>query len=598
MNVKIALIFIIATVFLASVSLAQNVSIVSVTSDNPAASDKDIIIEARNKANAANFRQMGDWIKSTNSFKARPSNTIDMTNEILAVGFNAPANDGKEIAEMKLTITFSDGAVQTALMPSLKMAEAKFFRVYVLQLSADRSATLYLHQGRTGPGKAYSLAEINSSDIVTKQLARTDADLATVIAMLTVPETTDPAPSNATAKYIIQKDIGNLVYETFDKYQSGNTIDGEQGIYSGIDNYSVVVGKYESNSSLSIDLNAILNSPVNKVRPTRRGANNIYQVIVEYDNGMNTTQPAKRTQTYLWTSGNFIIVISPLSEAILDAYLAKYPSDLAVSLPIPSITAKYIIQKDIGVYKFIEFESTISPGVFDGETADYKLGSDTYRAYVANFYSVDTLNNRVKQLVTDGVFGEAITRITEGSNNLYYVNTGSNEALFWTNSNKLIVIELVGATNISSTSPAPAIASTVLGITGMAMKKLSGSDNVATAYLEKYPSDLVYPKTDAADIAEIALNIEKLKRVFDSGQKAADELATYYRSIDDVATAAKFENIAFRFQVLKFNADEIEMDLKNNIDEFESIKPVLQAYIDNVEIELKNIVKDILTPVQ
>src|SRR3989338_1973192 len=70
---------------------SQEISIVSVAADNPANSAKDFIIEARDMQSANTFRIVGDWIKSSNSFKARSTNIADLSKEVIAVGFNSPS---------------------------------------------------------------------------------------------------------------------------------------------------------------------------------------------------------------------------------------------------------------------------------------------------------------------------------------------------------------------------------------------------------------------------------------------------------------------------------------------------------------------------
>lgn len=212
--------FLTIIILMSGVALAAQTSITSVTADNPVLSDKDIIIEARNMNAASSFRIMGDWMKSSNSFVARTTNTIDTESEAISLGFNSPATGSKSLNNIIITIKFANGQEMKAYLPTVTVPAGKFVRFYV----DNFGSTYYIHPDKFGPGTPYSVTQILSSPtLLSSQLAReAPVNIGTPVpppapamaswkATASVPVTIPPAPTQQTKT--ITDTLNNQLFE-------------------------------------------------------------------------------------------------------------------------------------------------------------------------------------------------------------------------------------------------------------------------------------------------------------------------------------------------------------------------------------------------
>lgn len=120
---------------------------------------------------------------------------------------------------------------------------------------------------------------------------------------------------------------------------------------------------------------------------------------------------------------------------------------------------------------------------------------------------------------------------------------------------------------------------------------------VVIAYLEKYPSDLgvVHQEKDVSneELLEIAFRLENLWKRFDELQKNSIVLANYYRSINDTASAARFDKVADLFEQAKDKVDEIKNKIRSNLDTPELIIDEVRGDIK----ELRSFLREILLTV-
>jgi hypothetical protein len=264
-------------------------------------------------------------------------------------------------------------------------------------------------------------------------------------------------------------------------------------------------------------------------------------------------------------------VSSGIPLPVINAYLQKYPSDLATA-PTDSLLERYLILRDIGAYKFVDTNigQDSSYGVTLGRySAIYNNSGKAALVIVGEFNSRADLEKLLEQSKKDQQF----TAANILGNSVLTHKSDSGPQTAWTNKNFIIVIKL-------SPDDLPEEQNAVL-----------------KAYLQKYPSDLgvklEIKEVDSQDLVNIALKLETLRVTFDQLQKNVVSLADYYRNSGDQTNAQKFDRVADMFGTAKGMVDNIKTNIRANIDNPDIVAEVKQD-VGNLKSYVREIVLVIL----
>jgi hypothetical protein len=258
---------------------------------------------------------------------------------------------------------------------------------------------------------------------------------------------------------------------------------------------------------------------------------------------------------------------SDIPLPVINAYLQKYPSDLA-TVPTDSLLERYLILRDIGAYKFVDTNigQDSSYGVTLGRySAIYNNSGKAALVIVGEFNSRADLEKLLEQSKKDQQF----TAANILGNSVLTHKSDSGPQTAWTNKNFIIVVKL-------SPDDLPEEQNAVL-----------------KAYLQKYPSDLgvklEIKEVDSQDLVNIALKLETLRVTFDQLQRNVVSLADYYRNSGDQVNAQKFDRVAGMFGTAKGMVDDIKTNIRANID-----NPGIVAEVKQDVGNLKSYVREIV----
>ena len=181
----------------------------------------------------------------------------------------------------------------------------------------------------------------------------------------------------------------------------------------------------------------------------------------------NVFMPITNTRLYMWKHDDLILYVSSDKDfgetptAILDAYLAKYPSDIAVDE-----ASVLVIARDIGDLKFLGAEP-VGEGISSSLAMYYSENNGDYSTVVVQFSSQAGLNEFVQDKILSKY--ENLKEKNLNGNKMYAIEptsgpTSGARALFWSSGTTLIML---GLQNYETTS----------------------ESDLIRAYLAKYPSD-------------------------------------------------------------------------------------------------------------
>ncbi|MBI2005640.1 MAG: hypothetical protein HYS80_02655, partial [Candidatus Aenigmarchaeota archaeon] len=269
----------------------------------------------------------------------------------------------------------------------------------------------------------------------------------------------------------------------------------------------------------------------------------------------------------------------------------------------PAIFDKYLIQKDVGEFKFIT-----ATGYWHKDSAYYLAlytkNDERFMAGVNQFGSRTELDDKVNRVLNDPEWKTGKETI---NNQEIYVSVSTKEKVYWwTSANKIILISVptfsvtestAGASTVSIDTPLieerviVTVSSEIVQRRATIPPSLEISP-LLTAYLEKHPSDVGKEVSAEEQLRNALQSLGIVKTGLTGSKIAAERLVAYYESSGDTANANKWREIANMYQQAIDKITAIENKINRNLNNPESILDEVKRNIQELrellaEISLK-----------